>query len=280
MAKVSEESKKRYAQKIQEFKAQLEAIGKRQKKAEAAAAAASGDGGYNRLISANESLNLVSHYVLMNSISVALLGIKNENFLNEARKTCYRCIIDLEKAVSAGIDVPFSDYADKLALIDAFGDKARYGLVRKLSLAIDTVQEEYGANSKWRWSFVELEGRYATIAKNFINMKTFVSKMDPNVDGYEIRMAHLKLVQQLLRTAADRYREKYELSTHRRDDMKLGIDYLQALRRMLVALGETTEAEVTKRKAETWSTKLESDSKKTDAAKKRSAQKGGAASRR
>ena len=268
MAKVTKDSRNQYAQKIEEYKLEIEEIAKRQQRAEEAAHAAAENGRYHWLISANENLSLVSYFVLMNGVSVSLLGIKNEGHLNEARKRCYKCIIDLEKVVTPGIDVPYSDYADRLASIEAFADKSRLKLLRKLGFAIETLQEGYGINSKWRWSFVELHARYAAIAKNLINLKTFVAKMDPRIDGYEIRMAHLKLVKTLLHRAADRYREKYELSTHRADDMQLGISFLNALRRLFIMFGETTETEVTKRKIESWMTKLDSDAKKRKAAAK------------
>jgi hypothetical protein len=75
-------------------------------------------------------------------------------------------------------------------------------------------------------------------------------------------MYHLRLIKKLLMQAADRYREKYELSTNRIDDFKMGINFLNALRRIHALLGERPEAETLKKKAEIWSSKLETDHKK------------------
>lgn len=220
------------------------------------------NGNYQKLMSANENLNLMSNYLLMSATSQQLLGIKNEGFLNEARKQCYKCIIDIEEVVTAYIDVPFSSYEEKVTSIETYPDKSKLRFAKKLGFAIDTIEEEYGINSKWRWSFVELEGRYAAVTKNLLNLKTFVGKMDPRVEGYESRMAHLKLARRLLQKAADRYHEKYELATHRLDDMKLAMSYLAALRRLYTVMGEAMEAEVIKKKIEVWKTKLEADMKK------------------
>jgi hypothetical protein len=163
--------------------------------------------------------------------------------------------------VSNYIDVPFSDYSDLLEEIDGYEDDKRYHLVRKIGFTIQAVEEAFGANSKWRWSFVELEGRFAAVAKNLINFKTFIAQMDPSVDGYAARMGQMELVQSMLHQAADRYREKYELSTLRIDDFKRAIAFLAALKRIHTLFGEVEKSEEVKRKMEVWKSKMESDEK-------------------
>ena len=112
--------------------------------------------------------------------------------------------------------------------------------------------------------FCEVEGRFGTVAKNLINLKTFVSGMDPRVEGYEIRQKHLALVESLLNNSAKRYREKYELSTFRIDDFKKAIQYLAALRRLMSMLGDTGNIEELKKKIDIWKAKMEADQKKKD----------------
>jgi len=73
--------------------------------------------------------------------------------------------------------------------------------------------------------------------------------------------------------AADRYREKYELSTNRIDDFKMGINFLHALRRLHMILGDRDEADSVKKKSDIWSAKLEQDIKKLDEAPKKSGEK-------
>ena len=110
----------------------------------------------------------------MSSLSLSFLGVKNEAYLNEARKCIYKAIIYLEEIVSGLVDAPFSDYEAGLETISAFSDESRYNLVRKMGFTIDSLEEGFGENSKWKWSFVELEGRFAAVAKNLLNLKTFV----------------------------------------------------------------------------------------------------------
>ena len=153
--------------------------------------------------------------------------------------------------------------------ISAYSDADRYALIQKLGYSINSLRDGYGENTKWKWAFVDLEGRYATVTKNLLNLKTFVSGLDPRVEGYETRLAYLALVKKLLNTAADRYRQKYELSTLRIDDFQIAIHYLSALRRIYIIMGEAEESESVKRKIDVWKAKLESDARKADSRRKK-----------
>lgn len=264
MKKPSEEARRRYADYIKDYKAAIESALEREKKTAEIVAAGSSGAGYQRLAIADDNLNLVASYLLMSSLSLAFLGVKNEAYLNEARKSLYKTIISLEEIVSPEVDAPFSEYEERLASVDAFSDESRLTLLRKIGFSMDSIEEGYGENSKWKWSFVELEGRFAAVAKNLLNLRTLIAGMDPRSEGYSARLSHLSLAKELLQQAADRYREKYELSTLRIDDIKAGINFLAALRRLHVVLGEVEQAEVVKKKAEIWRLKMENDLKKAE----------------
>jgi len=214
-------------------------------------------------------INLASNYMAVNGISQAVLKVKNEESLNEARKSLYKAVMYLEEAVSNYIDAPFSDYEDKLAVIESFDQNYRYQLVRKMGLAIDMLEQAYGDNSKWRWTFVELEGRFATTTKNLLDLRNVIVNSSPQSPFYDSTVYHLRLVKKLLTQAADRYREKYELSTGQMLDFKTGINFLGALRRIHIVLSESEDAEMIKKKYAIWKVKLESDIKKQEEAKKR-----------
>ncbi len=265
MKRPSEEAKKKYSEYIKDYKTAIDLIHEKQKKVKESKSPGTG---YQKLALADDNLNLVANYLLMNSLSLSFLGVKNEAYLNEARKCLYKTIIFLEEIVSSGIDVPFSDYEQGLASIEAFSDDARYALARKIGFSIDSIKDGFGDNSKWKWSFVELEGRYAVVAKNLLNLKTLIAGMDPRNEGYSARLSHLNLVRELLQQSADRYREKYELSTMRIDDIKLAIHLLAALRRLHMVLGESEQADVVKKKTEIWKAKMEDDIKKAEETRK------------
>ena len=260
--KVSDEARKRYAERVKEYQAEIKRVTDHETEVRDQLSPDSGSHQL-RVELAQDCLDLVSYYILMNALSVALLGVKNESYLNEGRKRIYKAIIYLEEAVSPLIDVPFSEYEDGVLALGELDDNSRYAFLRKLGFSIDAIQDGYGSNSKWKWSFVEIEGRYAVLVKNMLNLKTFVAGMDPRVDGYEDRSGHMLLCKELLQNAADRYREKYELSTLRLDDMKLAISYLGALKRVHTLIGEDDGGDVVAKKIDVWKTKMEADERKT-----------------
>jgi len=261
MAAVSSESKQHYFEKIKNVKAWIKEADEKSKKLKEVIEKSDEGGSYKKLSLIEGNLRVVSYYLLMNLLSVSFLGAKNEGFLNDARKLCYQIIIYLEQIVSSYIDVPFSDYEEYLAEISEYTDIKRYNLIRKIGYAIQSVEDGFGQNTKWKWSFVELEGRYAAVAKNILDLKRVVAGLDPQKEGYEARMQHINLVKKLLQQSADRYRQKYELSTMRYDDFRLAINYLAALRRIHIALNESSESEQIKRKMNVWKEKMESDEK-------------------
>ena len=264
MAKISNEAKRRYSERIIEYKTTVEKLLQQERAVLDSFGDDPGSVPYKKLGLAEKMINLVSYYVLMNSTSAFLLGVKNEAYLNSARKACYKGIIYLEDTLSSLIDAPFSDYEEKLAAIEKYEDPRRYALLRKLGFSVQAVEDGFGENSKWKWAFVELEGRFATVAKNFLDLKNLLSGMDPRSPGYEARTGHLKMAKELLQQAADKYRQKYELSTNRLDDFKLAILYLSGLRRLHVVLGEAGEAQDLKKKIDIWRAKMEADLKKLD----------------
>jgi hypothetical protein len=276
--KISAEARKRYAERIREYKLAVDEIEERVRKLEGslqglpkfpqedADPEALRQAGLARFRLAEECLNQVSYYCLMNALSVSLLLVRNEGYLNEARKCCYKSIISLEQTVSPLVDAAFSEYEAGVESLAELSDAVKNAYLRKLGFAIDSVAEGYGANTKWKWSFVELEGRYAVVAKNLLSLKTFLAQADPRLEGYAERQAHMALARRLLQQSADRYRETYELSTQRLDDIKQATLFLSALRRLAALLGEVEEAEVIKRKIDIWKVKMEDDQRKQEQA--------------
>lgn len=268
MAKVSSEAKRRYGEKIKEYRSKVDQMLQHEKSLLHIIESEDKGQGYKRLALADENLNMVSYYLLMNHLSISLLGIKNEGFLNNARKTCYKSIIYLEDVVSSVIDAPYSEYEKQLEEIADFTYRQRWDLLCKLGFTIEMLVESYGSNSKWKWSFVELEGRFATVSKNMLNLKEVLSQLDPRFEGYPVYVEHIKMVKRLLENSANNYRQKYELSTSRIEDFKLAIRYLAALRRLHILLGESQESEVIKKKIDIWKSKMEADSKNREQLKK------------
>ena len=268
MSRISIEERKQYQEKIKPYRDKIVDIGAREKTVLLAIQKEPSGTAFKRLTLVDEMLDLTSYQIIISLVSQMRLKIKEENALNDGRKSLYKSVIYLEEVVSNYVDAPYADYEEKLQEIASLDAARRYHLVRKMGLAIELLENAYGDNTKWKWTFVELEGRFAAAAKNIIDLKNAVTNTDPRSPNYEPTVYHLRMIKKLLNQAADRYREKYELSTNRIDDFKQGINFLGSLRRLHVLLGDREEAETVKKKLEIWSAKLETDIKRMETQKK------------
>jgi hypothetical protein len=266
MAKISSEDRHQYYEKIKPYKAAISSYLKKEETVLAVLKRDTTGAVFKRLALVDEMISLASNYIILSGVSQSMLKLRNEEALNDGRKSLYKAVIYLEEVVSDLIDAPFSDYEEKLSQIVSVDAKRRYLLIRRLGLALRLLENAYGDNTKWKWAFVELEGRYAAAAKNIIDLKKAVANTDPRSLDYEPTVRHLRMIKKLFIQAADRYREKYELSTNRIDDFKMGITFLTALRRLHIILGEKDDAETVKKKLDIWSSKLEVDLKKQEEA--------------
>ena len=262
MAKVSDEVRLQYVERIKPYQAEIDAIIKREKILLQKIKTNSHKAAVKRLSLAGEMISLTASYIILSGVSQSMIKQRNEEALNDARKALYKAIIYLEEVVSPYVDAPFSEYEERLAEIESVEAGKRYLLVRKLGLVLQLLKNAYGDNTKWKWAFVEIEGRFAAVVKNILNLKTAVANTDPRSPDYEPTVYHITLMKKLLAQAADRYRERYELSTNLLDDFKKGIDFLNSLKRIHVVLGERSDAESAKKKSANWTAKFEKDIKK------------------
>jgi hypothetical protein len=270
MAKTTADDYNQYTKKTKIYREAIETVLEREKSTLTVINQASaGEAVRKRLDLIEDMLNLTSNYIILNSVSWSMLKIKNEDALNEGRKSLYKGLAYLEAIVGNLVDAPYSDYEERLAGLESLSAARRYLLIRKMGLAVELLENAYGDNSKWRWSFVDLEGRFAAVAKNILDLKAVIVNSDPASPNYEPTVYHLRTVKRLLTEAADRYREKYELSTSEPEDFMQGIYFLGALRRIHLLLGEREDAEMIKKKQDVWAAKLKTDSKKKEDAEQK-----------
>lgn len=262
MAKVSEEARLQFSEAIQPYKGKITATLEKEKMMLGGMHKGDIDYENKKLLLCEDMIYAASLYMAQNSLSLRLIDVKNNDALNDARKLLYKAIIYLEEIVSDAIDVPYIDLAPRLEPIHNVPIIRRYTLIRKLGLAITMLKNAFGDNSKWKWSFVELEGRYATVSKNLIDMKACVKDyFDPGCINYETTVLYIRMIQKQLNDSATAYRDKYELSTRRIDDMRNAIKYLLALRKLYIAIGDANQAEEVKKKAVVWKDKMDADHK-------------------
>ena len=211
--------------------------------------------GYKKLDLCDEMIGIATYYIQINA--------KKGVIINNARKMLYKAIIYLEEVVSNFVDATTTDLEEKLATIENASVEKRFYLIRKLGLCIDLLIEAFGENSKWKESFVELRGRFATVAKNLLDLKKATKDyFDPNSPDYDNSVLYIRLIRKLYDQSATAYRDKYELASHRIDDMRMAIQFLSGARRVAIALGDSEEAEEIKKKAGVWKQKVEADQKR------------------
>ena len=262
MAKIMTEARSEFSDKSKAIKNAINASLEKEKNLLKLMKADNSGGEYKKRLLAEEMIYVSTLYMSINSLSLKILEVKNNDALNDARKTIYKAIIYLEEIVSNAVDCPYSELEPKIATISNMPIEKRFYLVRKLGLVIRLLVDAFGENSKWKWSFVELRGRFAAVAKNMIDMKAACKDyFDPRSQDYDNTVLYVRLIRSLLDKSANEYRDKYELSSRRIDDMRMGINFLIANRRIAMILGESDESEEIRKKALVWKTKMENDQK-------------------
>ncbi len=257
MGKITEQQRAEFQEKINFYKTKIEEISSQFKNLSIEIMKDKEKEPILRIKAANLLMNQITIYCTMNELSLFSLGVKNTSYLEKARQLLYEVIINLEKTVTNYVDVPFSDYADRLEKISLYSDLDKLNIIKKIGYCIDLVKEDFGENSKWKWSFIEIEARFAVIAKNLFDMRKFQKLDDPREEGFQSRRAHLAIIQKLLRDASNGYREKFELSTKDVEDLKKAIDLQKALLRINMVLGDNDKIDNCKKQIEVWNTLLE-----------------------
>jgi hypothetical protein len=206
----------------------------------------------------DEMLNLASYYFVFNNLALTILKNRNEEALNEARKTIYKAIIYLESIVTGKVSAAYSEYEHHVKELTAVVDEhRRFNMVKKTGFAISLLEDVYGNNSKWKWSFVELEGRFAAVAKNMLEFPSLVAKLDPSSLVFEPTIRHVGIVKRILADVSTQYRDRYNLSTQRVEDLLSARNFLDALRYIHIVLGEQSDVENIKKQSDIIEAKIE-----------------------
>ena len=257
MSKATLNKRVKYFEKTKPYRTQIEYALSREDAALKNIGDKTDKAGLKYLDLAEEMTFIISNCIILNSVSLSILKVRNDAALNEGRKSAYKALVYLEKTVSPLIDAAYSEYESMLLEITSVDAQRRYNIIRKLGLSIQLLKNAFGVYSKWRWAFVEMEGRYAAVAKNIIDLKKAVGNTDPRSIDYEPTVRHLRLIKKLLQNAADRYRQKYESFSRNSVDIKMGIQFLESLRRIHIFLGERKNVETTKKIIDVWKMRLD-----------------------
>ncbi|MCB1309277.1 MAG: hypothetical protein KDK30_13885 [Leptospiraceae bacterium] len=159
--------------------------------------------------------------VLMSRLSQEIQNIKNDSYLNDARRELNSLIGDLMKVVGEDIDGTLTENQELLPLIAQVSWEQRLHLCQGFKESIQNVKNAMGESSKWRWSFPDMHMRLATLARNLLDFKAYerISK-DPSHDDYRPLQEYFQFMMEESQLAAQEFRTKYELSTRDVSDLQ------------------------------------------------------------
>ncbi|MDR2602860.1 MAG: hypothetical protein LBC53_10515 [Spirochaetaceae bacterium] len=200
---------------------------------------------------AGEELDIASKYLIVNGISSAVLDMRNEEALNEARKSILKSIIYIENIVTGKVDAVFSTYEKFLDELADISPERKLYFIRKAGLAVDLMKAAYGDNSRWKPAFVDIDGRFAVIAKNLLDLRK-AQTSDISGKDYAPITHHVRLVKKLLNKCANQFLERYSMMTKSTEDLRLAINFLSALKHFKIMLQDSDDIDVIRKKLESW----------------------------
>jgi hypothetical protein len=224
--------------------------------------------GYYNLELALHEMQAIDHYLRMNDLSVEMLGIRNSNFLDAARKGFYKVLQYLEELLGSDIDRTLKENDEYLVSINKLNPKQLLTFTQKTRQILNTLKSKLGQDSKWKWSFVELQARLAIIIRNITSFSEIAKFRDPRSPYFNERRELMQLCKEMLTEAARQYRTKYEMVGKAREDLIKSIEFLSALRKIYVLFGEDVEATRLKNIIDATKMTLEAEDKSKEKAKK------------
>jgi len=182
--------------------------------------------------------------VQINNLSVQMLSLKNNKSLDNAKSSLSKLFQAMKELVGDEVDrESLKENEEYLAKISHFNARQILDLANKINDTFLALKDAMGEDSKWKWLFVEFQAKIAVMNRNLINFSDVQKYRDPRQEFFHDRREHLNLIKDSLAEAAKQYRTKYELSAKSREDLKKSIDLLEALRKVHMILGESSEAD-------------------------------------
>jgi len=268
MASYSKSDKAQYDQAIKGPKAEIEAANKRLKEVMAKKKSLPNVAPYYNLEMVMDHINITMLYMNMWDASAELLKMQNSALLESAKKEFYKILPLIEEIVGTDIDKPLVENKESLKKIENITIRQILELSRKILFVFETIRDKTGENNKFKWSFVDLYVRIATLIKNCINFSDIEKYRDMRNPFFKDRNELIKLCKGTLEDAARQARQKYEMTGLAPGEMKKAIDLMSVLRKINVLFGDTDEAQKNKIQIDALKARLEEEEKKKDKASK------------
>ncbi|MDR3312614.1 MAG: hypothetical protein LBS64_05730 [Spirochaetaceae bacterium] len=210
--------------------------------------------GRGTLLLCDQALNRASVLLAINRLSVTLLKARNLRRLEDARKILSGVLTSLESVVTSWIDMSYTDNLEALKKIADVPVEKRLLLIQKFGLAMSLLDDEIADDSKQRWTMVDMEGRFAVVAKNILDMRTAL-QIFLNMEGgdYPAVAAFFTIIKRQLHRAVDLYRTRYNvLGRTADDDFRCAISCLAVLIRICGWTKDLRDVEEMRKKLMLW----------------------------
>lgn len=224
---------------------------------------------YYNLEMVNYLLKTIEIYIKMNDLSINMLGIKNNKSLDMAKSNFSKILQLMKEIVGDDVDrESLKENEEYLANIIKLTPRHLNDLSNRINDMLFTLKNTMGEDSKWKWLFVELQAKVAVIIRNLVNFSDILKYRDPREEFFRTRIEHMRLAKDSIEEAAKQYRTKYELSSKSREDLKKSIELLEALRKVHIVMGESSDADKLKTTIDAARLTLEAGDKKQDSDEK------------
>lgn len=207
-------------------------------------------------------LRQITLYIDMNNLSERIMKIKNNTYLDTAKRLINRVFLDMEKVVTLNIDVSLNHNREQLDMLKPFDPRQRLNFYKHLKKAIERLIYAYGESTKWKWSFPELWAKAAIIGKNMLDFREIQSKRDPREEFYYDRQEFLTMIKDDLFDASNQYRNKFEISTKSPPDLVYAVRLLQDLKRISSMTGDNELSKKCKSGIDAYKSRLKNADKK------------------
>ncbi|MBN2159770.1 MAG: hypothetical protein JW807_10265 [Spirochaetes bacterium] len=261
---VGKAEKAAYNDEIKDIKRELDSLKKSMNEAISKKKKFPNIAGYYNLELVSREMDAIDCFLKMNDLSVEMLGIKNNTFLENARKEFFKVLQQLEEIVGPDVDRTLRENDEYLEKINRLNPAQILSFIQRMHRILDSLKKKFGQESKWKWLFVDLQARAAVITKNITSFSDVAKIRDPRAAFFNERRELMQLCKESLTEAARQFRTKYEMAGKARDDLTRSIHFLAALRKIHVLFGEDTEATKLKNIIDAAKMTLEAEDKAKD----------------
>lgn len=240
---VTKEQKKIFTEQVKSYKSFLDDIKKEISTLKAVSKKNMRLAPYVEIRTAMLGLQRASTLILMSRLSMSIVNVKNETYLNDARKEISANFSNLEKILgSSALEGTLTENKEILKQIIRVTPTQRLQLLRGFRNTILDLKGVMGDNSKWRWYFPDLHLKTAVLAKNLFDFSEYEKKSrKPDAQDYRTWLDLFAFLTEELHSSAQEYRSRYELSTNDVNDLQTIQRILEFSKKIYMLSGNKNE---------------------------------------